>query len=149
MLWHSCDYVQTATIVCISVGRTFFKRANIISQLRASNLHLTNVTLLPAFGCIFMVIFGMVGKVLASGSRPATRSSKILRLEATGGQTSFQFEFWRQNQVYSCFLFSWLHHASVILVHSCSFLLILVHLDILVTTRTDRNGQERKKHDAI
>ena len=46
------------------------------------------------------------------------------KLEAVPGEQHHldpqDFEFWRQNQVYSCLY--WLHHTSVILVQSCLFL---------------------------
>ena len=58
---------------------------------------------------------GMVGKVLASGSRPARRTLKILRLEA---KEVFTLNFGAKIKFVPV-SFSWLHHVSVILVHSC------------------------------
>ena len=128
------DYVIRLTVVFIS----FYLHCLIM--IIGSNLHLTNVMVNTAFGWTKYHVFGVYGKVLTSGSRPATRTLKILRLEATGGQTSFQFEFWRQNQVYSCFLFSWLHHAFAILVHSCTFLSAIIFL-----SQQEQTGMDRKE----
>ena len=89
-----------------------------------SILNGSNAMLLTGIGYNYRVIKFIIGLVLTSRWQPDGHIFTLLiKLKLFLIEnviiTHLQFEYCRQKQVYSCFLFSWLYHASAILVHSC------------------------------